>query len=59
MINALPKAGEVFFYLITGDAVYQARCKEKALAEQRDPFSALFNNCHAVMAEVRAIEQDR
>jgi hypothetical protein len=56
---ALPGDGEVFFYLITSDGVYQAQCMEDALAEQRDPFSALFNNCHAVMAEVRQIEERR
>ncbi len=55
----LPGTGEVFFYMLTTDAVYQARCKEDALGEQRDPFSALFNNCHAVMTEVREIEQNR
>lgn len=55
----LPGKGEVFFYLVTSDAVYQAQCAEDALAEQRDPFSALFNNCHAVMSEVREIEQNR
>ncbi len=46
-------------YLITSDAVYQARCREDALAAQQGPFSALFNNCHAVMSEVREIEQNR
>jgi hypothetical protein len=56
---ALPGDGEVFFYLITSDAVYQAQCMEDALSEQRDPFSALFNNCHAVMTEVRQIEEKR
>jgi hypothetical protein len=56
---ALPGKGEVFFYLITSDGAYQARCIEKVLAEQRDPFSALFNNCHAVMTEVRKIEENR
>ena len=55
----LPGNGEVFFYLVTAIGVYQARCQEDALVEQRDPFSALFNNCHAVMTEVREIEQDR
>ena len=55
----LPAPGEVFFYLLTSDAVYRAQCQEEALAEQRDPFSALFNNCHAVMSEVREIEQNR
>lgn len=55
----LPRQGEVFFYLITSDGAYQARCMEDALAEQRDPFSALFNNCHAVMTEVREIEETR
>lgn len=55
----LPGPGEVFFYLITSDAAYQAQCQEDALAEQRDPFSALFNNCHAVMTEVREIEETR
>ena len=39
---ALPGDGEIFFYLITNDGVCQARCMEDALAEQRDPFSALF-----------------
>lgn len=55
----LPASAEVFFYLITSDGVYQAKCMEDALAEQRDPFSALFNNCHTVMAEVRELEQNR
>ena len=54
-----PGEGEVFFYLVTGEGVYQARCREDALEEQRDPFSALFNNCHAVMAEVRKIDESR
>jgi hypothetical protein len=56
---ALPGDGEAFFYLIASDGVYQAQCREDALAEQRDPFSALFNNCHAVMSEVRQIEESR
>lgn len=56
---AFPAEGEVFFYLVTGKGVYQARCRKDALAEQRDPFSALFNNCHAVMSEVREIEENR
>ena len=56
---ALPAEGDVFFYLITSDGAYQAKCREDALAEQRDPFSALFNNCHAVMSEVRQIGENR
>jgi len=56
---ALPEAGEVFFYLLANDAVHRATCKEDALAAQRDPFSALFNNCHAVLSEVRRIEENR
>ena len=56
---ALPGNGEVFFYLRTNDAVYQAQCMEDALSEQRDPFSALFNNCHAVMTELREVEENR
>jgi hypothetical protein len=52
----LPGQGEVFFYLATTDGVYQARCREEALAQQRDPFSALFNNCQAVMSELREVE---
>jgi hypothetical protein len=55
----LPGEGDVFFYLLTGAGVHQARCDQDALAEQRDPFSALFNNCHADMAEVRELEQNR
>ena len=55
----LPGQGEVFFYLVTSDGAYHAQCMEDALAEQRDPFSALFNNCHAVMSEVREIAQNR
>ena len=49
----LPGKGEVFFYLVTDGGVYQAKCAEDALVAERDPFSALFNNCHAVMSEVR------
>ena len=52
---AFPRKGEVFFYLVTNDGVYQGRGPEQALAAQQHPFSALFNNCHAVMAEVREI----
>jgi hypothetical protein len=55
----MPGEGEVFFYLVTSSGVYQAQCMEDALAEQRDPFSALFNNCHAVMSKVRKIAQNR
>jgi hypothetical protein len=56
---ALPGKGDVFFSLITSDGAYQARCREATLAAQRDPFSALFDNCHAVMSEVRTIEENR
>ncbi|HYX82745.1 MAG TPA: hypothetical protein VE714_10160 [Gemmatimonadales bacterium] len=56
---ALPGKDAVFFYLVTSDGVYQAECQEDALAKQRDPFSALFNNCHAVMSELREVEQKR
>ena len=56
---AYPGNREVFFYLVTDKGVYQARCRQSALAEQRDPFSALFNNCHAVMSEVRQIAEIR
>ena len=55
----LPRTGEVFFYLLVGDAVHLAKCREDALAAQRDPFSALFNNCQAVLSEVRKAEEDR
>jgi hypothetical protein len=55
----LPAEGDVFFYLLTTGAVYRAKCREDALAEQRDPFSALFKNCHTVMGELREIEQNR
>jgi hypothetical protein len=55
----LPETGEVFFYLLAGDAVHLAKCREDALAAQRDPFSALFNNCQAVLTEVRRAEEDR
>jgi hypothetical protein len=51
----LPGAGEVFFYLLA-DRVYQAKCREDVLAAQQDPFSALFNNMHAVMTELRQVE---
>lgn len=56
---AMPGEGEVFFYLVTSSGVFQAQCMEDALTAQRDPFSALFNNCHAVMSEVRKIEEKR
>ena len=56
---ALPANGDVFFYLLANDAVHQAKCREDALAAQNDPFSALFNNCHAVMSEVRQAEEKR
>lgn len=54
-----PGEGEIFFYLVTSGAVHLARCREDALSAQRDPFSALYNNCHAVMTELRQIEEDR
>jgi hypothetical protein len=56
---ALPKTGEVYFYLLAADGVHQAKCREDALAAQRDPFSAMFNNLHAVMAELRQVEKNR
>ena len=55
----LPEPGEVSFYLLAGDAVHQAKGQETALAAQRDPFSALFNNLHAVMTELRQVEENR
>lgn len=54
-----PGEDEIFFYLVTSGAVHLARCREDALSAQRDPFSALYNNCHAVMTELREIEQSR
>ena len=56
---ALPGTGDVFFYLLANGAVHQAKCREDALAAQSDPFSALFNNCHAVLSEVRKAEENR
>jgi len=56
---SMPGKGEVFFYLVTSDGVHQAKCREAALVAQQDPFSALFNNCHAVMSEVRKTEEKR
>ena len=56
---AFPREGEVFFYLVTNEGVYQGRGPKQALAAQQHPFSSLFNNCHAVMSEVRAIEDKR
>ncbi|MGH7468573.1 MAG: hypothetical protein ACRENP_11485 [Longimicrobiales bacterium] len=53
----LPDDGQVFFYLLTAQGAYQARCAEADLEERVDPFTALFENCHAVMAEARAIEE--
>lgn len=55
----LPGAGEVFFYLLVDGAVHMATSREDALAAQRDPFSALFNNCQAVLSELRKAEEGR
>jgi hypothetical protein len=56
---ALPGTGDVFFYLLANGVVHQARCREDRLEAQQDPFSALFNNCHAVMSELRTAEEKR
>ncbi|HUF27959.1 MAG TPA: hypothetical protein VMM18_13370 [Gemmatimonadaceae bacterium] len=55
----LPPNGRVHFYLLTHSGVYSADCDEEALAAHEDPFASLFGNCHAVLAEVREIEQTR
>jgi len=55
----LPGTGDVFFYLLANGAVHRTKCREDALAAQSDPFSALFNNCHAVLSEVRKVEESR
>ena len=54
----LPGDGEVFFYLVTSDAVYQAKCMEDALAEQRSLLRALQQLSRGHVG-VREIEQHR
>jgi hypothetical protein len=56
---ALPGTGDVFFYVLANGAVHQAKSREDTLAAQSEPFSALFNNCHAVLSEVRKVEEHR
>lgn len=54
----LPGEGEVVFHLLTRDGVYDAGGPELDLAEQRHPFSALFNNCHQVLGHVRIVDEE-
>jgi hypothetical protein len=51
--SPLPQDGQVFFYLLTISGVYLARCQEADLKNRQDPFTNLFENCHAVLAELR------
>jgi hypothetical protein len=53
----LPRNGRVHFYLLTHVGMYNAACSEEDLEAQADPFTNLYTNCHMVMAEVRAIEE--
>lgn len=53
----LPGDGEVVFHLLTTEGVHDAAGLEEDLGEQRHPFSALFNNCHQVMGEMRMVDE--
>jgi hypothetical protein len=55
--SPLPQDGQVFFYLLTSSGLCLARCKKADLANRNDPFANLFENCHAVMAELREATQ--
>ena len=58
--SPLPQDGQVFFYLLTTSGLYLARCKEADLENRNDPFTNLFENCHAVLGELReATERTR
>lgn len=55
--SPLPEDGHVLFYLLTSSGLYLARCKEADLASRNDTFANLFENCHAVLAELREATQ--
>ena len=58
--DACPPAGDqqVYFYLLTVNGVLQRRCAKDDLLAQRDPMSELYKACHAVLSELRQLDQD-
>ena len=55
--SPLPHDGKVFFYLLTTNGLHLARCQETDLVDRNDPFANLFENCHAVLSELREATQ--
>jgi len=55
----LPGDGEVFFYFRTPDEVLRYAAEEIDRGEERDEFSPLFFAGHAVISEIREIQEAR
>ena len=54
-----PNEGEVNFYLVGFNGVTSYTAKEQYLGENKDPLSHLFHASHAVITELRQVEESR
>lgn len=54
-----PSTGEVKFYLMGREGVTKYSAKEQDLGENKDPLSQLFHASHAVISELRQVEESR
>lgn len=52
-----PAAGHVIFYFVTAQGVRRYTAPERELGEQRDLLAPLFHAGHAVIAEIRALQE--
>ena len=55
----LPEDGQVIFYFVTPRGVLYYSAAEVELGEERDPLTPLFFAAHAVISEVRALDEQR
>ncbi len=53
----LPKPGEVKFFVLVDRDILTASAQEKDLGENRHKLSPVFHAAHAVMAEVRSLQE--
>ncbi|OZG72669.1 hypothetical protein BTA51_14160 [Hahella sp. CCB-MM4] len=55
--HAVPEANHVNFYFLTDEGIYKYGAPEETLWKGEDPFSPLFLAGHAVISEIRSIQQ--
>ncbi len=57
--HPLPNSGETIFYILTEKGTYTAKALEEDLGEEKHGLSPLFFACHALITELRLINENK